>query len=217
MLERVCRILFFLVVVKPLLFLLVGVNVFGRENLPVKKQFILVANHNSHLDALALMNLFPLTQLHHIHPVAASDYFLQNPLLAWFSQTFLNILPIARSQFTRQTNPLTKMGEVLEQGDSLILFPEGTRGQPEAMEPFQAGIAHVLKKHPEVPVIPVYLKGMGRSLPKGEKILLPLFCDIMIGQPQYFSGTKEEIVQQVQDAVQKLQRDIVAMFMLEDE
>jgi len=199
------RLLFFLIFVKPLLFLVVGVNVFGRQHLLGQKQFILVANHNSHLDTLALMNLFPLSQLHRIHPVAASDYFLKNRLLAWFSQTFLNILPIARSQFTRQSNPLTHMGEVLSRGESLILFPEGTRGQPEAMAPFQTGIAHLIKKYPQVPVIPVYLKGMGRSLPKGETLLLPLFCDILIGPAQFFSGTKEEIVHQVQSAVEQLQ------------
>jgi 1-acyl-sn-glycerol-3-phosphate acyltransferase len=212
MLRRIARILFFLAVVKPLLLVVLGLNVFGRQHLPQGQQFILIANHNSHLDTLALMNMFPLTQLHRIHPVAAGDYFLKNRLMAWFSQTFLNILPIARSNFTRETNPLTKMGDVLAQGDSLILFPEGTRGEPEIMAPFQTGIAHLIKKYPNVPVVPVFLKNMGRSLPKGEALLLPLFCDALIGPPCHFTGSKDDILAQIQATMSDLQQSLIGMF-----
>src|SRR5687767_5282689 len=110
------RILFFLLVIKPLLGLALGVNVFGKKNLVGQKQFIMVANHNSHLDAIALLNLFPLLKMYQIHPVAASDYFMSNPVLAWFSTTLMNIIPIPRANFTKSNNPLTKMGEVLEKG-----------------------------------------------------------------------------------------------------
>lgn len=186
----------------------IGTNIFGRENLPLNKQFILVANHNSHLDALALMNLFPLKQLKHIHPVAASDYFMQNPLISWFSTTCLNIVPIPRTKFTKSDNPLTRMGEILSKGDSLIIFPEGTRGEPEVMANFKSGIAHLVGKNPSIPVVPIFLKGMGKSLPKGEIILVPFYCDVIIGQSQDFSGTKEEIVKKIEEAVINLSQDL---------
>jgi 1-acyl-sn-glycerol-3-phosphate acyltransferase len=194
----VLRILFFLLVVKPFLALIIGVNLFGPKNLPHQTACIVVANHNSHLDALILMNLFPLSRLKRVHPVAAADYFLTNPALAWFSTTCLNILPIPRKGIHRDNNPITKMGERLAEGDSLILFPEGSRGDPEQMKPFQAGIAHLILKHPDVPVVPVFIHGAGKSLPKGELVPVPFFCDVVIGQPTQYRGTKEEIVRQVE-------------------
>lgn len=202
------RMLFFLLVIKPLLAVIMGVNVFGRHHLRGLDQFILVANHNSHLDAAALLNLFPLQRLHRIHPVAASDYFMANRLLAWFSTTFLNVIPISRSGFTRSDNPITRMGEALEQGKSLILFPEGTRGQPEEMAPFKSGVAHLIRKYPQVPVVPVFLRGMGRSLPKGEYVLVPFFCDVVIGPPLYPMGSRDEIVAQLEQAVIRLENQI---------
>jgi 1-acyl-sn-glycerol-3-phosphate acyltransferase len=202
--QNFLRILFFIAVVKPFLKLVLGVNVFGKNNLPARGQVILVANHNSHLDAVVLMNLFPLKQLRTVHPVAAADYFMQNAFLAWFSTTFLNILAIPRSGFTKSNNPLTRMGEVLEKGESLILFPEGSRGEPEKMAEFKTGIAHLIQKFPKVPVVPVFTKGLGKSLPKGEAVLVPFFTDIIIGEPRLFTGTKEQILSDLQAAILRL-------------
>ncbi len=208
MFQNILRVIFFIVVVKPLLSGVIGLNVVGREQLSklADKQFILVANHNSHLDALALMNLFPLTRFHEIHPVAAEDYFMKSPFLSWFSTVLLNIIPIPRDGITKTNNPIQKMGTFLEQGHSLILFPEGTRGEPEQMEPFKTGIAHLIKKYPEIPVVPTYLKSTGRSLPKGEFILVPFFCDLIIGECQYFSGSKAEILTALEDVVCNLKK-----------
>lgn len=211
------QILFFVLFVKPLLSLLIGVNILGRENLSKAPQFILIANHNSHLDTLALLNLFPLSRLRRIHPVAASDYFMSNKILRWFSTTMMNILPIPRSSFTRANNPLTLMGEVLEAGDSLILFPEGSRGEPEQIAPFKTGIAHVLEKYPEVPVIPVFIKGMGKALPRGEMVLVPFFCDMAIGAPRLLQGSRREILQSLETAVYELREEIIRQFGLDEE
>jgi 1-acyl-sn-glycerol-3-phosphate acyltransferase len=204
--QKFYQILFHLLGVKPLLLLFLGVNVFNPENLPSNRQFIMIANHNSHLDALALMNLFPLTRLHQIHPVAAEDYFFSNPILAWFSKNFLNIIPIARSHISRHNNPLNKMCDALQAGQSLIIFPEGSRGVPEEIAPFQNGIAHLIQKFPEIPVVPVFLKGMGRSLPKGEFVLVPFFCDVVVGSPLLCTGTKSNIVMTLESAILQLQK-----------
>ncbi|MBX2860402.1 MAG: 1-acyl-sn-glycerol-3-phosphate acyltransferase [Vampirovibrio sp.] len=205
------RILFFIFFIKPLLLVLVGLNVFGRQHLP-SKPFILVANHNSHLDALALMNLFPLHRIAKIRPVAAQDYFTTSPILNWFSTVLMNILPIPRKGITKTNNPLTKMSDALDQGYSLIVFPEGSRGEPEVMESFRSGVGHLIQKHPNIPVVPVYMRGMGRSLPRGELILIPFFCDIVIGKPQHFTGERPGIVQSVEAAVKKLEEEHSQMF-----
>lgn len=200
------RIAFFIFVVHPLLIIFIGLNVFNRHNLPRKEQFILIANHNSHLDTAALLSLFPLSQLKNIRPVAASDYFLKNKFVAWLSTTLLNILPIPRAGFSKSNNPISMMSEALERGESLILFPEGSRGEPEKMDSFKTGIAHLIKKHPQVPVLPMFLKGMGKSLPRGEALLIPFFCDVVIGKLSYFAGSKEEIVKALEDSVNELRK-----------
>ena len=128
LIQRSVRILFFLLVVKPLLGVVLGMNVFNRHYLPVDHQCVVIANHNSHLDALALMNLFPLRKLHEIRPVAAADYFMTNPVMAWFATTCMNIIPIPRTGITKTNNPITAMEAALAEGQSLIVFPEGTRG-----------------------------------------------------------------------------------------
>lgn len=203
--QNIVRILFFLLIVRPLLGLVLGINLYGKSNLPKGRQFIMVANHNSHLDTAALLNLFPLSQLQRIHPVAAEDYFNANPLLASFSKICFNILPIPRNNITKSNNPIKRMCEILDAGDSLILFPEGSRGQPEALAPFQAGIAHLIQKYPTLPIVPVYMKGMGRSLPKGEFILVPFFCDLAIGAPLFLTGSKEVITSTLEKTVIELQ------------
>ncbi len=215
--NHLIRILFFLFIIKPFLIVFIGISVFGKENLSaLKSPFILIANHNSHLDTFTLMNLFPLTQLHHIKPVAAADYFMSNGFLKWVSTTLFNIIPISRKKISRSNNPVAIMGNAIESGHSLIVFPEGSRGEPEVVQGFKSGIAHLINKYPEVPVIPVFLKGMGRSLPKGEIAPLPLFCDVMIGEPQFYSpqcdGDKPKIVKQLEQDVEQLGEKLRLLF-----
>ncbi len=206
-LEKTLRVLFFALIVRPILIVLIGLNVFNHQNLPSlkKQQVILIANHNSHLDTVALMSLFPFQELHKIRPVAASDYFMKNKFVAWFTTTFLNILPIPRSGFTKSNNPLTIMSKALNEGHSLLIFPEGSRGEPEKMSAFKTGIAHLIHKFNEVPVLPVFMRGMGKSLPKGEVLIIPFFCDIVIGEAKLMNGTKEEITEQLEESVKGLQ------------
>lgn len=84
--ERVLKILFFALIVKPLTFVILGLNIRSREKLPKKGPAIIAANHNSHLDTMVLMSLYPLSQIHQIRPVAAADYFLSGKFRSWFSQ-----------------------------------------------------------------------------------------------------------------------------------
>lgn len=182
--------LFFLVIVRPLVLIVIGLNVRHRERIPLKGPAIVVSNHNSHLDTLVLMTLLPWPLLRHLRPVAAKDYFLRNRLLAWFALNIMHIIPLEREIIDRHRDPLAACSEALQNGEILILFPEGSRGDPEQMGTFKSGIAHLAKRNPEVPITPIFLHGLGKALPKGEAILVPFFCDVFIGEPIRWSGDR---------------------------
>ena len=172
--------------------ILIGLNVRHKQKLPLKAPAIVVANHNSHLDTLVLISLFPLKLLRIIHPVAAADYFLKNKFLAWFSQQVIGIIPINRSsKISRDTNPLAACYQALSKNEIILLFPEGSRGEPEKLSEFKKGIAHLAEHYPHVPVVPVFMHGLGKALPKGELILVPFFCDVFVGDTIYWQGDKE--------------------------
>lgn len=183
--STILRWLFFALLVRPVIAVILGLNVRGREHLPSGGPAILAANHNSHLDAMVLMTLIPLRLLHKVRPVAAADYFMRNRLLAWFSIRIIGILPIARRGASRQDDPLAGCGEALERGEIVIFFPEGSRGEPERMAEFRGGIAKLAQRYPEVPVVPIYMHGLGKALPRGEALLVPFFLDIFVGPARF--------------------------------
>jgi len=164
----------------------IGVNVIcNRKYLPRHGPAIMVANHNSHLDTLVLMTLLPMQMLNRIQPVAAADYFLNNRILAWFAVNIIGILPIVRNFVPGKTDPLMPACRALTSGRVLIIFPEGSRGEPEHMADFKNGIAHLARRYPQVPVVPVFLYGPGRILPRGKFLPVPFFCDVFVGKPLY--------------------------------
>lgn len=200
----IAQMLFFLLIIKPFIRLFIGLRVRGRESLNASKPFVLVANHSSHLDTVSLLSLFSLTRLRDIRPVAAADYFERNRFVSMFTRIAFNILPIARKNISAENNPLRQMQAAIEAGYSLIIFPEGTRGSGDEMAPFKAGVAHLLERTPGLPVVPAYLVNMGRSLPKGEFIPVPFFCEIRLGAPRLVEGSKQEIVKTLEAAVREL-------------
>ena len=80
---RLLRVLVMLLLVRPFLLFVMGVNVRNRRRLPLRGPALVVGNHNSHLDTVVLLSLFPLSLLHRLRPVAAADYFLANRLPGW--------------------------------------------------------------------------------------------------------------------------------------
>ena len=203
-LQNLAQMIFFALAIKPFMALFIGLRVRGREHLGSAEPFILVANHSSHLDTMSLLSLFPLTRLRKIRPVAAADYFERNRLVSALTKTLFNILPIARKNITPENNPLRRMREAIDAGESLLIFPEGTRGSGVEIGEFRSGVAHLIEKAPGIPVAPAYLINMGRSLPKGEFIPVPFFCEIRIGAPRVMSGTRQEITKALEAAVRNL-------------
>lgn len=204
MFNRFLRYLFFLIIVHPLVLIILGLNVRHRERLPKKGPAIIIANHNSHLDTLVLMSLFRLKNLP--HPIAAADYFLRNKILAWFALKIIGIIPIQRT-IKAHSDPFEGAYNALSQGKILILFPEGTRGKPEQMEKFKSGIAHLAKHNLQIPVIPIFLHGLGKALPKGETVFVPFFCDIFVGKSLPFCENKKQYMEQLDSAMQQLAKE----------
>lgn len=190
--SRFLQIIFFALLVRPVLLLILGMNVRGREHLPKKGPAIIAANHNSHLDTLTLMALFPLRDLHLLRPAAAADYFLSNKWLAWFARNIIRIIPLERAGMKK--NPLADLEATLDRGEILILFPEGSRGAPEQRIQFKRGVAYLSKSRPEVPIHPVFMHGLGKALPKGSWLLVPFNCDVIAGPAMHWPGSTADLM-----------------------
>lgn len=132
-------------------------------------QCIVAANHNTHLDTLALCRLFPLRRVNSVKVVAARDYF-DHGIGGFFGRMAFNLILLDRQSSRTSLEPVE---EALRQGFSVILFPEGTRGEPGVMRPFKSGIGKLALDFPELPVYPVCLHGIEKTLPKGGRLPVP--------------------------------------------
>ena len=205
--NRIFKILFFGLLIKPIVLIVLGLNLRGRENLPMKGPAIIVANHNSHLDTMVLMSLYPLSKIHKIRPVAAADYFLNNGgFLAWLSLKCIGIIPLDRSGNARPDDLFKGCFEALDNEDILIIFPEGSRGRPEQMSKLKKGIFFILKKRIDTQVIPVMMHGLGRSLPRGEALFVPFNCDVVVGKNIPISEKSNDFIAVISESFNNLSK-----------
>ncbi|MFH1300861.1 MAG: lysophospholipid acyltransferase family protein [Planctomycetota bacterium] len=204
--DRLLKILFFAVIVRPIVFIVLGLNLRGKQNLPQQGPAMIAANHNSHLDTLVLMSLYPLSKLHRVRPVAAADYFLKNRFLSWFALNCIGIIPISRAGRQRKAELFAGCHQALDQGDILILFPEGSRGNPEELSEIKRGIYHIVHDRTDTRVTPVMMHGLGRALPRGEALLVPFNCDVIIGNELPEAETAEQLVNGIKESFLELQK-----------
>lgn len=202
------RHLFYFLIIWPLVTIVLGFNIRRRHLLPSQGPCILVSNHNSHLDTAVLMTLFPIKLQSRIRPVAAADYFLKNPIITWFSTSLMGIIPIKRSiKSVADGHPLDPIVDALESKDIVVIFPEGTRGEPEELSKFKTGIAHLAKRFPDAPVIPIYMHGLGKALPRGEALLVPFFIDVFVGDAIQWTGDKRNFMEALSNSITGLSKE----------
>ena len=163
---------------------IVGVKFNNIESFNTNEQFIIVANHNSHLDTMTILSALPRKIIHKVKPVAAADHFGKTKLKEKLTNYFVNTLLIQRKRDKEnpENDPINKMIKSLDEGNSLLIFPEGTRGDAEVEQEYKAGVAIVLNQRPNIKFIPVYLKGMGKSMPKEDSLIIPYTSSITIGE-----------------------------------
>lgn len=151
---------------------------------PSPRQRIYFANHGSHLDTILLWAALPAHLRAVTHPVAAADYWGKGPLRRHVAIEVLNAVLIDR-QVSRRTEggPLGPLKAVLAAGESLIIFPEGTRGAERLPGPFKPGLWHLASDFPDAELVPVYLDNLSRAFPKGSYFPVPIFCAARFGAP----------------------------------
>ncbi|UTW64128.1 1-acyl-sn-glycerol-3-phosphate acyltransferase [bacterium SCSIO 12741] len=189
-----------------------GMQVENAEVLEGFSQAILVANHNSHLDTMGLLTLLNDQWLSNLRPVAARDYFAANKIKKWYYETLFNLLLVTRKRENRLPgeNPIKSMVEVLDQGQSLLIFPEGTRGKPNVMESFKHGVSKVIQARPDVPVIPVFIDNSGMVLPGGSTLPLPFQFRIRFGSPRFLKPeSTDQLTEKLYQAIIELKPEPV--------
>lgn len=194
---------FFAAIVRPLVLVLIGLQVRRAEGLPREGPALIVANHNSHLDTLVLMSILPLDVLPRVRPVAAADYFLATPARAWFARRVMDIVPVDR-EFARGEDPLAGCREALAEGSILIVYPEGTRGEPEERGRLRRGVARLAAAFPAAPTVPVFLHGLGKVLPRGDFVPIPFFCDVYVGEPIAWTGDRRAYMAALEESLDAL-------------
>ncbi len=155
---------------------------------PVPHQRIYFANHSSNGDFVLLWTALPAPLRRQTRPVAALDYWLSSPLRTFIGREVFNAVLIDRRPEARAEDPVAQMAAALDQGSSLILFPEGQRNSSEAtLLPFKSGLYHLAKARPGVDLVPVWIANLNRVMPKGEVIPVPLICTLTFGAPLHLA------------------------------
>ncbi|WP_129670611.1 lysophospholipid acyltransferase family protein [Candidatus Chloroploca sp. Khr17] len=154
----------------------------GLEYLPREGGFVIAANHQSHADTAVVFASLPPDIRDHFVAAAAQDYFFQGGPQQYFSRVLFNAIPIARDRRGGQ-DPLRHAARALREGYALLLFPEGTRSKDGSLGPFRAGIGKLLADFPQIPVIPTWIGGTTRVMPKGKFVPRPVQVTVRFGEP----------------------------------
>lgn len=200
--RKLLRILFVVLVAKPVITFWLGLNIRHRGRIPPRGPAIIAANHNSHLDTIALLSMFPIEQIPNVRPVAAADYFMKPGFMRWFSLNVVGIIPVTRGGRAAGIDPLEGCYEALANNQILLIFPEGSRGEPEQMTELKSGISYLSARFPAVPVVPVFMRGLGKSMGKGTFIPIPFFVDVYVGRSLTWTGAKESFMTRLREALE---------------
>jgi 1-acyl-sn-glycerol-3-phosphate acyltransferase len=157
---------------------------------PKAEQRIYFANHQSHADLLMIWAALPRELRHSTRPIAARDYWSRTPFKHWLTSRVFNVIYVSRDR-TADEDPLEPLIEALGRGDSLILFPEGTRGHAGEPSAFKAGLYNLACKFPQVVLVPAWINNVQHVLPKGELVPVPILCSVTFGVPMQVHAGEE--------------------------
>jgi 1-acyl-sn-glycerol-3-phosphate acyltransferase len=135
--------------------------------------------------------------------VAARDYWDKPGLRGYVAGRVLRAVLIERRRGQRDGDPLEPVIAALQRGDSLILFPEGTRTAERLPQPFRGGLFRLAEAFPVLHLVPAYLDTLHRSMPKGARIPLPLYCTVRFGEalPRVAGEPRDDFLERARDAV----------------
>jgi 1-acyl-sn-glycerol-3-phosphate acyltransferase len=158
---------------------------------PKAEQRIYFANHQSHFDWVLIWAALPRDLRAQTRPIAARDYWTASPFKHWLTREVFNAVYVSRVR-TDDEDPLEPLAEALRNGDSLVIFPEGTRGNKGEPQPFKAGLYHLAEQFPEVQLIPAWIDNVQRVMPKGEVVPVPILCSVTFGAPIQLQAGEEK-------------------------
>ncbi|WP_226781653.1 lysophospholipid acyltransferase family protein [Oceaniglobus trochenteri] len=163
---------------------------------PSSRQRIYFANHVSHGDFVLIWTTLPTHLRRRTRPVAAADYWNASGMRRFIGRDVFDAVLIERPKVppdAKGPDAIGIMSQALESGDSLILFPEGTRNTtPEPLMPFKSGLFRLAQAHPEVELVPVWIENLNRVLPKGEFVPVPIICTVTFGAPLHLKHGEEK-------------------------
>ncbi len=162
--------------------LVTGAQGHWKGSVPQALQRVYVANHQSHLDWVLIWAALPSELRSRTRPIAARDYWTGNRFRYWLTREVFNAVYVDRQRSDDQ-DPLEPLIEALEHGDSLVIFPEGTRGHQALPAPFKSGLYHLAQRFPDVQLIPAWIDNVQRVMPKGEVVPVPVLCTVTFGAP----------------------------------
>lgn len=170
---------------------------------PPPGQCIYFANHSSHIDTLAIWSALPPQLRARTRAVAARDYWAGSRLKRYIAEHGFNAVFVERQAENREGDPLLPLYQALERGDSLIIFPEGTRGTGPLPGRFRSGLYHLAQRFPQAHLVPVYLENLHRVMPKGALLPVPIICTARMGSalPRLAGEAKEAFLERARGAV----------------
>ena len=195
-----------------------GVQVQWAGCEPDERQRIYFANHSSHLDFVVLWSALPSEIRAVTRPIAAKDYWAQTPLRRYLAKNVFHAVLLERGSVNKAQSSeevhfvgrhlMEQMADALGTQNSLILFPEGTRGTGEKIGPFRSGLYHLAQRRPDVQLVPAYLENLNRILPKGEVLPVPMLSLLTFGKPIQVEPAeeKETFLERAREAVVSLRR-----------
>nr|WP_316643783.1 lysophospholipid acyltransferase family protein [uncultured Roseateles sp.] len=161
--------------------LITGAQGHWKGSPPKAEQRIYFANHQSHFDWVLIWAALPRDLRTRTRPIAARDYWTSSRFKTWLTSAVFNAVYVSRTRTAEEQDPLEPLVEALNKGDSLVIFPEGTRSNKGEPQAFKSGLFHLAEQFPQVQLIPAWIDNVQRVMPKGEVVPAPILCTVTFG------------------------------------